>query len=784
MTAQSDRASTTAFLTALFDPFDDGLDGSIVCINAARKDIPSRFARNIDSAVEFLHADENASVSFFGTCTQSEDDARMLSREAGRNPAYARGGIASTRAMPGLWLDVDCGSAGHTKSDLPPSVGAAWGVLIDAMPLPPTVRASTGGGMHLYWLFSEGCVTFDNVDQTRDALGDLMIAWQQIARDAFARHGWSLDTTHDLARSLRPPGTLNAKYRPARKVTWLETGRRYSVDELQQTIPDDQWQQAKAVRAKRNVTREYLAGQEGSDLSGLDLGLSSDRMHDAGKIVQALCEGMEGVEGDAALAHRWAHRSTGNRGAELSRMTDVSQSAFDLAIATRLMRLGAMTDEQIVDALRLHRTLKTSPARKAAAGTIETKLARTDYYLDRLALAREHSDKAAANDAELAEIDAVLGELDLGAPGPATPQVAAEASDELESGPDDEFPWEDGVGVIEADAITPTPSVPGCSPARANDDDPGDSGSSSGPPVTPRAASGADCGAVDPAAAKARQRALGAVSAAIGKDGGGQPFISRVRVRPGPRGLEFAISFTARPTDVPWEVPGPLGAAERHLRMAICDASTVLLPPFKAERWALVVKALMHAAEPWSEELEDGDGTALLVAQWVQRCVVEDDTGGGDPGERRILGVRTPQWHDALRRQEGGLVYVNAHNPADHGALVPTSALAAFLISPDGPCRCFELSPREARASAVARLGLKRRRIASVMPDDPGRAQSVQGYTFAPLELITEVLGAGAWRLDVAVTEGIRRGAEYKKSGGNFGGSDDSSTGLGEGAES
>jgi hypothetical protein len=76
----------------------------------------------------------------------------------------------------------------------------------------PSVVVNSGGGLHLYWLFDQPVVLHDETARAQ---------WAAVQAD------WVMWTggdpgAKDLARVLRVPGTMNAKYAPARNVEVID----------------------------------------------------------------------------------------------------------------------------------------------------------------------------------------------------------------------------------------------------------------------------------------------------------------------------------------------------------------------------------------------------------------------------------------------------------------------------------------------------------------------------------------------------------------------------------
>ena len=99
----------------------------------------------------------------------------------------------------------------------------------------PQVVIYSGGGIHAYWLIREPMV---HNSSTSEYLRGTQSAW--------VRYTGGDSGAKDLARVLRLPGTLNAKYDPPRRVTFARfnyTGLAYELYDLNDlcSIADDYW---------------------------------------------------------------------------------------------------------------------------------------------------------------------------------------------------------------------------------------------------------------------------------------------------------------------------------------------------------------------------------------------------------------------------------------------------------------------------------------------------------------------------------------------------------------
>lgn len=120
-----------------------------------------------------------------------------------------RGSKADCVTAPCLWVDIDVAGPGHAASNLPPTFNDAVD-LLSAVPFDPTCIVDSGGGLHAYWVFEKP------VDLTDAATGfkwfeGLVTALQRRIINAASQNGWHVDSTTDVTRVLRAPGTMNRK---------------------------------------------------------------------------------------------------------------------------------------------------------------------------------------------------------------------------------------------------------------------------------------------------------------------------------------------------------------------------------------------------------------------------------------------------------------------------------------------------------------------------------------------------------------------------------------------
>jgi hypothetical protein len=185
--------------------------------------------------------------------------------------------------LPGLWLDIDIKGLNHNAVDLPPDTESALG-LIKACDLEPTMVVSTGGGLHVYWLFDEPMILNTEADRSKAKL--LSQRFQESFIKLAETHGWKIDNTSDLARVLRLPGTLNHKQTPSSTVKVIKYNEdyRYKIDDFGQILGE------LTPEPKETYSGDLIpAGRRNTSLTSIAGGLRADGMEYA-DIVQKLTE--------------------------------------------------------------------------------------------------------------------------------------------------------------------------------------------------------------------------------------------------------------------------------------------------------------------------------------------------------------------------------------------------------------------------------------------------------------------------------------------------------------
>jgi hypothetical protein len=123
--------------------------------------------------------------------------------------AYHRSTNAGAYVVPGLWFDLDLAYGQHASSTLPMTDTEALDFLT-SLPAPPSLIVHSGGGLYPLWLFKEPYRITTPAEHA--VIKRLAEQFTHTVVMAGKQRGWTLDALGDLARVLRPPGSINYKY--------------------------------------------------------------------------------------------------------------------------------------------------------------------------------------------------------------------------------------------------------------------------------------------------------------------------------------------------------------------------------------------------------------------------------------------------------------------------------------------------------------------------------------------------------------------------------------------
>jgi len=285
---------------------------------------------------------------------------------ATKKPIARRAASNNVAAIPGLWADIDIKPGACQTIEQAAEIA---GLLVE-----PTLLVSSGSGLHAWWLFDEPWY-FDSGHQ-RIAAANISAGYQAALRLAASEHGVALDSTHDLARLMRLPGTRNHK----------QDDRRPLVEQLDH----DGARHDSSVFASIAVEHTQRYGTPARALANgesVEIEISDD--WPSAKIAE-LCSL------DRDFARIWGHDP------QLSRTQGWTASEFDMSIATRLSSYG-FTDQEIAGALRHHR-------RSHYPG--DDKQNRPDYLRKTIGKARSEPRRIEAERQRVVEFEQAVEQID------------------------------------------------------------------------------------------------------------------------------------------------------------------------------------------------------------------------------------------------------------------------------------------------------------------------------------------------------------------------------------
>ncbi len=150
---------------------------------------------------------------------------------------HARGSLKDVASVPAFFADIDFKNPAKKEERLPLDDVEALQMFASGGFLAPTIIVETGRGLHAYWVLEEPIVIAN--EQTRSDMVAVAAAFGSAFRSyALAKFGWKFDSTSDLPRLGRLPGTFNVKGETPLPVRWRSDpdSRRYSLDHVADEI--------------------------------------------------------------------------------------------------------------------------------------------------------------------------------------------------------------------------------------------------------------------------------------------------------------------------------------------------------------------------------------------------------------------------------------------------------------------------------------------------------------------------------------------------------------------
>ena len=253
----------------------------------------------------------------------------LAPKDALRLPSSKRLKEWKVAGIAAFWADIDVAHPVHKKREqLPPSIERALEV-IAKLPFQATIIVDSGHGLQLWWALDEPWLFQDEED--RELARRACQWWRRTVREAFAGFGWTVDSTFDLARVMRLPGTWNNRDAQDRKrVEVLENpGLRYGKQQFIELIPEDFQATPMGVRRSRGVNgSSFTQGYSGLELDP-DAEPSFTRM-------------------EALLKLEPRFRATWEK--HRPELSDQSPSAYDMALANHAVRAN-WPDQEVANLL-------------------------------------------------------------------------------------------------------------------------------------------------------------------------------------------------------------------------------------------------------------------------------------------------------------------------------------------------------------------------------------------------------------------------------------------------
>ena len=166
---------------------------------------------------------------------------------------------ANSRGIMALWADIDIADPDvHKKWNLPPTIEAALDVL-DRCGLPPSLVVHSGHGLQAWWLLQEFW-SFDT-DDDRLAAAGLAQRWNTTLQVRAAEQSYVVDSTFDLARVMRVPGTMNRK-QPSKpmpvRIVRYDDQLRYNPEDFEPYVVDADFLAQRGISPTRTYVPDKL----------------------------------------------------------------------------------------------------------------------------------------------------------------------------------------------------------------------------------------------------------------------------------------------------------------------------------------------------------------------------------------------------------------------------------------------------------------------------------------------------------------------------------------------
>jgi hypothetical protein len=264
-------------------------------------------------------------------------------------PVKRRANANAVIGIPGLWADIDVTGGPEAKKGAAPDRDAALKLAHEL--LEPTIIVNSGYGLQAWWLFEEPWIF--GFEAEREQAARMSAGFQAALKARAASAGFDIDSTFDLARLMRLPGTFNHKgSAPAPVEIIVGDGPTYELEEISAVAAD--YMSSAAAAALKTLAGSDVA-IELRDTPPAETMMKLDELREI----------------DTDFAAAWAHKGG-------TKTKDWSMSQWDLSIANYCAG-GGFTDQEVAEVLIYHRKRYGDPGGKSQ---------RVDYLQRTIAKAR------------------------------------------------------------------------------------------------------------------------------------------------------------------------------------------------------------------------------------------------------------------------------------------------------------------------------------------------------------------------------------------------------------
>lgn len=264
-------------------------------------------------------------------------------------PKGKRSAALDTAGIAALWLDIDVNGGPDNKTGAMPDRDAATALARTFCE--PTMLVDSGYGVHAWWVLREPWIFTDDLDRRRAARAVQL--WQAAHRTIAKAQGAKLDSTHDLARLMRLPGTVNGKGGLEAPVTVFEheAGRTFSIETLLEASgsgspgPDDDG----GANVPRNTTMSLLDAPGPSSGDGITVEPNA-------RPPQAKFEAL--LENSPDFHATWTRQASAKTKAW-------SHSEWDFSLASQAAHAG-WTPQEVADLIVASRSMHDPTGNKAS----------------------------------------------------------------------------------------------------------------------------------------------------------------------------------------------------------------------------------------------------------------------------------------------------------------------------------------------------------------------------------------------------------------------------------